>query len=60
VIQEDIPKEEEDFTKNLMRESLTHTSHSIREAKFKLSQIIDTGDFHIELKQGSPFKFYLH
>ena len=44
-----------DLSKSKMREFLNRTSQSIREAKFKLSKIVDSGEVHIVLSQASPY-----
>jgi hypothetical protein len=43
-----------------MQELLKSTTHSIREALFHLSKIIDAGDFHTELQDNKPVRLELH
>jgi hypothetical protein len=47
-------------TKAEMQELLQATTHSIREALFHLSKLIDTGDFHTELIVNTPVRIELH
>jgi len=35
-------------------------NHSILDAKFKLKQLVDSGDFHTELRQSLPHKFLIN
>ena len=36
---------------------MKRANHSILEAKFKLKQVVDTGDLHGNLEQSRPYKF---
>ena len=42
-----------------MQELLKSTTHSIREALFHLSKIIDSGDFHTALRDNVPVRIEL-
>ena len=43
-----------------MHQLLQATTHSIREALFHLSGIVDTGDFHTELTENRPVQVELY
>ena len=43
-----------------MQELLKSTTHSIREALFHLSKVVDSGDFHTELQDNKPVRIELH
>ena len=50
VFKKDESIHKKDLSKGKMREFLNRTNKGIKEAKFKLSKIVDSGDVHTELR----------